>query len=417
MTRSKRRMVKVCDICGDIGFAEYIFNCYQCKNASEHIYCMQGQGLTIPDIWYCEVCKLNTQVAHEGNGQDSHIERMSVKGASSDLERSKTPLGKILPMNYWGSPEQTTDGEKQVSGAKKLIYCPDNSSKMVDTGNERRVPVAGFPDKPVTQQLSHNTYFRTVENAKVKFIPSEEVAFLTSRERTARRWSNLGGSHREIGVTKGKPPPSLRRMSTDESTSHDPNTLNVLAQTNKGSIHVEEHFSHVKHAMTKEHARNNHNARSQKRKVSEIEASAGLCKKKLTKECVGAEGYLSSTKLTTPTVSDVPVLPIDEKRNRATVKALGADVLPAPHVSGKHVEAFVDAEVKDSPMNNARPADSKHIDHKLPDTDKNEKMRTGNVVRPDASSSGFQEMNLPLTFITSPCEKTPNRVTPGACWK
>lgn len=58
--------------------------------------------------------------------------------------------------------------------------------------------------------------------------------------------------------------------------------------------------------------------------------------------------------------------------------AEGADEPPVPHVSGKHVQAFVDAEVKDSPMNNDRPADSKHIDYRLLDTnEKNEKMSTG----------------------------------------
>lgn len=229
---------------------------------------MQGQVLTIPDIWYCEICKLNTQVARAGNGQDSHIDRMPVRSGSSDLERSKTPLKKIPPMNYWGSPEQSTDGEKQVSGTKKLSCSPDNSLKMVDTGKERRVSVSGSPDKPVTQQLSHNTCFRTVENAKVKFIPSEEVAFLTSRGRTARRWRNLGASRRQIDLENGKPPPSLRRMSTDVSTSHNPNTLKVLPQTNKGSVHAEVHFSHMKHAMTTELARNNQNAKSEKRKAS-----------------------------------------------------------------------------------------------------------------------------------------------------
>lgn len=51
---------------------------------------------------------------------------------------------------------------------------------------------------------------------------------------------------------------------------------------------------------------------------------------------------------------------------------------PVPHVNGKQVEVCVDAEAKDSPMKHARPADSKHIDYRLLDTnDKNEKMKTG----------------------------------------
>ncbi|XVE54701.1 hypothetical protein DITRI_Ditri03aG0103100 [Diplodiscus trichospermus] len=52
-----------CDICGDVGFAEDIVTCFQCKIAKEHSYCMQEVLLTIPEIWFCEECQSSKAIA------------------------------------------------------------------------------------------------------------------------------------------------------------------------------------------------------------------------------------------------------------------------------------------------------------------------------------------------------------------
>ncbi|XWS51218.1 hypothetical protein CRYUN_Cryun12cG0158000 [Craigia yunnanensis] len=53
----------LCDICGDVGFAEDIVSCFQCKIAKEHGYCMREVVLTIPEIWFCEECRLSKAIA------------------------------------------------------------------------------------------------------------------------------------------------------------------------------------------------------------------------------------------------------------------------------------------------------------------------------------------------------------------
>ncbi|KAL1136052.1 hypothetical protein V6Z11_A12G213900, partial [Gossypium hirsutum] len=58
-------MIEPCDICGDIGFVEDIVTCFECKIAREHGYCMREVLLTIPEIWFCEECRLSKAIVPE----------------------------------------------------------------------------------------------------------------------------------------------------------------------------------------------------------------------------------------------------------------------------------------------------------------------------------------------------------------
>ena len=51
--------VKICDICGDIGYEEMLVICSKCNEGAEHIYCKQTLLEAVPtEDWLCEGCNL-----------------------------------------------------------------------------------------------------------------------------------------------------------------------------------------------------------------------------------------------------------------------------------------------------------------------------------------------------------------------
>ncbi|XP_020104432.1 uncharacterized protein LOC109721305 isoform X3 [Ananas comosus] len=176
MEISKRKKDKICDICGNIGYAEHIVTCYLCKKASEHIYCMQKHINVIPVEWYCERCQLSAKPVHE-----TEVE---------DMNRTKT----IKLIN---------DGENQLIETRMPPHSPD-------INNEGRVPT---------------------KHAKVKFIPTEEVTFLTRGKLVGRR-DNLSPS---CLVTT---PPKLKRASANMSTVPVSKSI-MLSPPSPGSMNAE----------------------------------------------------------------------------------------------------------------------------------------------------------------------------------
>eukprot|EP01018_Ginkgo_biloba_P014053 Gb_40677 [translate_table: standard] len=98
--------VKVCDICGDIGYEEVLVVCSECNEGAEHIYCMQVLLEDVPEEdWFCEGCKLK------------HKER----DEKIVLRESEAQVSKLSSSNL-GSGKDGNDGNiaAKLSSSNKL---------------------------------------------------------------------------------------------------------------------------------------------------------------------------------------------------------------------------------------------------------------------------------------------------------
>ncbi|KAK1272462.1 hypothetical protein QJS04_geneDACA008011 [Acorus gramineus] len=155
---AKVRKDKVCDLCGDIGFAEDIVICFLCNQAAEHVYCMKDKLFHVPKRWACEVCltRVKTEPADDHSSSPLRISQEEVRG-------SKVRFG--------------------------------------------------------GQQLSQTSRSKGVQMSKVKFIPTEEVIKLKGiNVRTTSCTQTPSSKRVPPALTSTKPPiPSGRKENMDSS--------------------------------------------------------------------------------------------------------------------------------------------------------------------------------------------------------
>lgn len=167
---------------------------------------MQKHINVIPVEWYCERCQLSAKPVHE-----TEVE---------DMNRTKT----IKLIN---------DGENQLIETRMPPHSPD-------INNEGRVPT---------------------KHAKVKFIPTEEVTFLTRGKLVGRR-DNLSPS---CLVTT---PPKLKRASANMSTVPVSKSI-MLSPPSPGSMNAEACISPKSASVG--HAGKSRDREMQKNKSSGVE--------------------------------------------------------------------------------------------------------------------------------------------------
>ncbi|WJX32121.1 hypothetical protein P8452_20487 [Trifolium repens] len=68
-----KHKIEPCDICGDVGFDDFIVTCSKCKVTREHVYCMRINLMKIPDFWLCEKCEPNSGDNNVRKGVDEVI--------------------------------------------------------------------------------------------------------------------------------------------------------------------------------------------------------------------------------------------------------------------------------------------------------------------------------------------------------
>ncbi|OAY84172.1 hypothetical protein ACMD2_09824 [Ananas comosus] len=183
-------------------------------------YCMQKHINVIPVEWYCERCQLSAKPVHE-----TEVE---------DMNRTKT----IKLIN---------DGENQLIETRMPPHSPD-------INNEGRVPT---------------------KHAKVKFIPTEEVTFLTRGKLVGRR-DNLSPS---CLVTT---PPKLKRASANMSTVPVSKSI-MLSPPSPGSMNAEACISPKSASVG--HAGKSRDREMQKNKSSGINLTS-ICEEELTEETI-----------------------------------------------------------------------------------------------------------------------------------
>ncbi|KAG8379255.1 hypothetical protein BUALT_Bualt07G0069600 [Buddleja alternifolia] len=112
-----------CDICGDVGVADAIITCSQCKINCEHIYCMRTPLEGDPDDWRCEIC--------ESTSKPKPLPSSSLTGGASKLTNPvEVSKGTVLPAErkklLHGSKKSSIHWEKKVeTGKTKYISVKD----------------------------------------------------------------------------------------------------------------------------------------------------------------------------------------------------------------------------------------------------------------------------------------------------
>ncbi|XP_072980155.1 uncharacterized protein [Typha angustifolia] len=250
MSDAKRKTDKVCDICGNIGFLEDIITCYRCKKASEHIYCTQNQSFVIPDVWHCGECLLNAPL------YGGKIQHLSKKRMSRDDNTFNTEgTNKFSNVKHGRSPVLINGCEDQLIGTSNPLF----SSSV---NKEAKFPFAVSPDKHSMQLISRKTS-KIVENAKVKFIPSEEVSFLTRGKSFCKR-TKLGASWHQSDGTIARVPSCSQNTSAAMSTSPRSRSP-LLTQPNMGSFYAKV-LPSPRRIVSTEHISKNNEVKIQKNK-------------------------------------------------------------------------------------------------------------------------------------------------------
>ncbi|CAH8270430.1 unnamed protein product [Arabidopsis lyrata] len=70
-----------CNVCGVIGFEDFIMTCFRCREVREHIYCAAVCLRSVPDMWLCQECRSSTRVLqisdHVNNSTNSGRKEIS----------------------------------------------------------------------------------------------------------------------------------------------------------------------------------------------------------------------------------------------------------------------------------------------------------------------------------------------------
>ncbi|XP_042497003.1 uncharacterized protein LOC122075876 isoform X2 [Macadamia integrifolia] len=141
--RESKKENKFCDICGVSGYRESLAACFRCKRACEHIYCMRTNLKCVPEIWYCEACRLQKKSNSEARRDPAKISSPWQKSIAPVLRNSHlkgVETGKVKCI----SPEEAimlTSGTK-----RKAVICSTSQSgptdSMTSTYRRRNPPVS-----------------------------------------------------------------------------------------------------------------------------------------------------------------------------------------------------------------------------------------------------------------------------------
>lgn len=138
--------VKVCDICGDIGYEEVLVTCAECNEGAEHIYCMQTLLEAVPtEDWFCEGCKLKQkennqkklEVITESQTVSSSGQVSGKQGTCRNSSSKISGLGKLNisseKMQMQNSALNSESPCKQQLG--DTLEAPVSKKQTIDCGN------------------------------------------------------------------------------------------------------------------------------------------------------------------------------------------------------------------------------------------------------------------------------------------
>ncbi|XP_042441519.1 uncharacterized protein LOC122026864 isoform X1 [Zingiber officinale] len=198
------RKTKLCGICGDTGYSEQIITCHRCRRNFEHTYCMKVVRFGVRDNWYCDECSnLSVDVAQESKMPHTVMESNS---------KAFHPLLNRVPPTKGSSNLNDQRIPKEIDDSRKWR-------------NRKHVKHSSIP----------MGFYKAIQNAKVKFISTEEVCF-TKHPKISFKASNSGPSscRRSYAATLH---PSSRKEVKDPYTSSSLTKPGVFKQPNAATVY------------------------------------------------------------------------------------------------------------------------------------------------------------------------------------
>ncbi|KAH9322468.1 hypothetical protein KI387_017107, partial [Taxus chinensis] len=162
--------VKVCEICGDAGFADLLSICDQCK-AAEHLYCM----LTLPksdgeESWFCEKCNVKQETTTQEMGVSSLYPE--AKQLQEKFSKRRREGSDSLPV----SKKQAIEGTDYSSASKKQACEGSNRTNS--------------PPAYKKQELENSDGIQSFTGRKKQALESSNIAFLPSSKKKTLLSSN-----------------------------------------------------------------------------------------------------------------------------------------------------------------------------------------------------------------------------------
>ncbi|KAH7673430.1 Zinc finger RING/FYVE/PHD-type protein [Dioscorea alata] len=157
----KRRQDLVCNICGDVGYADYIATCCQCKQVSEHIYCMQSKLYEIPETWTCEQCPSAVSKFKKIEITSSNVKRLKPDDKRSYKEsfRQLTDIGEL--------PHKAQLLQHERIGPSSVKAHPVDRRTSVTRDVQKQLTGSAFPSPS------------TIDKAAEKCLPVKDVSAQT----------------------------------------------------------------------------------------------------------------------------------------------------------------------------------------------------------------------------------------------
>ncbi|KAM0898854.1 hypothetical protein ACQ4PT_021672 [Festuca glaucescens] len=164
------QLVKVCDICGDVGEEEKLAVCSRCNDGAEHVYCMQVMMEKVPEVmWLCEACQTEVEVAKES----MEPEKSQVLNA---LKNKAPPLhGSLLKSVSFNNPK--------VPKVKQLVIevppKPRNSEEPLSSLTKQEESISTLAKS--TQIKKANSNGPANKGKSSRLLHAEEPSIMTSR--------------------------------------------------------------------------------------------------------------------------------------------------------------------------------------------------------------------------------------------
>eukprot|EP01018_Ginkgo_biloba_P010855 Gb_19412 [translate_table: standard] len=196
--------VKVCDICGDPGYADLLVVCNECGEVAEHVYCMQTLLECDSQVyWSCEECNVKQRTSEQKmavtlprpqvaqsqpqsskrQGDDPSSppasKKQAIKSSNAVAYQSEVILqrdnsfvvSKATNADNCGKSQQTCSSVRPLHSEDGLSKAP--GAGKVENGSTALVQAC---NGSVLPPLPRETSVKTVEIPKVKFLPVSSSA-------------------------------------------------------------------------------------------------------------------------------------------------------------------------------------------------------------------------------------------------
>ncbi|XP_011072870.1 uncharacterized protein LOC105157988 [Sesamum indicum] len=155
-----------CDICGDVGVADALVTCCQCKINCEHMYCMRTPLEEHIDDWHCEECESSSKAKSLASCPIGEFPSVSKSTNSVEAQKGGLLCGgsrKLLNQSRKGS----VDWEKKVATGKTKYICVKEAIKL-SAGEKKYLAPSNITchSKPPGPRIGVNKLERTLSRPR-----------------------------------------------------------------------------------------------------------------------------------------------------------------------------------------------------------------------------------------------------------